>query len=137
MNKVKHRERNKVHSSLKNNKKVPNNETDCRIALIMPVYNEADTIEHTVRELYKKVVDKMGNIDIWVFEDGSTDGTKEVLEKLKDEFSGLHTQMTRQKKGYPRAMREAFLNISPKKYDYVVAVDSDGQYEPEDRKSVV
>lgn len=98
----------------------------------MPVYNEADTIEHTVKELYKKVVNKMGNVDIWVFEDGSTDGTKEVLEKLKDEFSGLHTQMTRQKKGYPKAMREAFLNISPKKYDYVVAVDSDGQYEPDD-----
>ena len=53
-----------------------------KIALIMPVYNEADTIDSTVREIYNKIVSKMGNVDVWVFEDGSTDGTKEVLEKL-------------------------------------------------------
>jgi glycosyltransferase involved in cell wall biosynthesis len=29
-------------------------------------------------------------------------------------------------------MREALLKISPTRYDYVVAVDSDGQYEPDD-----
>ena len=79
-----------------------------RIALIMPVYNEVDTIETTVREIYDKVVTKMNNVDIWVFEDGSTDGTKGVLKKLKHEFFALHTEMTDSRKGYPRAMREAF-----------------------------
>ena len=103
-----------------------------KIALIMPVYNEADAIESTIRELFQKVVSKMGNVDIWVFEDGSTDGTKEVLEKLKEEYSSLHAEMTKQKKGYPRAMREAFLNIDADEYAYVVAMDSDGQYEPDD-----
>jgi dolichol-phosphate mannosyltransferase len=103
-----------------------------RIALIMPVYNEADTIEHTVREIQEKVVSKMTNVDVWVFEDGSTDGTKEVIEKLKHEFCDLHAQITPSRKGYPKAMREAFLNIKAADYDYVVAVDSDGQYEPDD-----
>lgn len=103
-----------------------------RIALIMPVYNEAETIENTVCELYEKVITKMGNVDLWVFEDGSTDETKKVLCELKDRFSGFHTEMTEQKKGYPRAMKEAFLRINEKDYDYVVAVDSDGQYEPDD-----
>ncbi|MCW4000209.1 MAG: glycosyltransferase family 2 protein [Candidatus Bathyarchaeota archaeon] len=103
-----------------------------RIALIMPVYNEADTIRHTVREIHEKIESKMGNVDTWVFEDGSTDGTKNVLRELKREFSGLHAEMTPARKGYPRAMRDAFLNISGADYDYVVAVDSDGQYEPDD-----
>jgi len=107
-------------------------ELGARIALIMPVYNEADTIDSTVREIYNKIVSKMGNVDVWVFEDGSTDGTKEVLEKLSDEFTGFHAQTTARKKGYPRAMKEAFLNINAGEYDYVVAVDSDGQYEPDD-----
>ncbi len=106
--------------------------TDPRVALIMPVYNEADTIGSTVRELYTKVVTKMGNVDIWVFEDGSTDETKKVLENLREEFSGFHAEMSKPKKGYPRAMREAFLNINPAEYDFVVALDSDGQYEPDD-----
>ncbi len=103
-----------------------------RVAIIMPVYNEVDTIESTIRELYDKVVNKMNNVGIWVFEDGSTDGTKAVLEKLENEFPRLHIKMAKQKKGYPRAMREAFLSVDPSEYEYVVAVDSDGQYEPDD-----
>ncbi len=107
-------------------------ETDDRVALIMPVYNEADGIEDTVRELYEKVVYRMWNVDIWVFEDGSTDGTKQVLQRLKGEFPGLHVEMTERKKGYPRAMREAFLAVNASEYGYVVALDSDGQYDPDD-----
>jgi len=103
-----------------------------RVAIIMPVYNEVDTIESTVRELYDKVANKMNNVGIWIFEDGSTDGTKEVLEKLENEFPRLNAKMTKQKKGYPRAMREAFLSVDPGEYEYVLALDSDGQYEPDD-----
>jgi len=103
-----------------------------RVAIIMPVYNEVDTIENTVREVYNKVVGKMGNVDVWVFEDGSTDGTKEVLKKLRAHFPNVHAKLTKQKKGYPRAMKEAFLSIDPAEYEYVVAIDSDGQYDPDD-----
>jgi glycosyltransferase involved in cell wall biosynthesis len=103
-----------------------------RIAVIMPVYNEADSIASTVRELYTKLADRMGGVDVWVFEDGSVDGTKEVLGKLEDEFSSLHVEMSPERKGYPRAMREAFLAIDADQYEYVVSIDSDGQYEPTD-----
>jgi glycosyltransferase involved in cell wall biosynthesis len=103
-----------------------------KVAIIMPVYNEADTIESTIRELHEKVATKMENVEIWAFEDGSSDGTKELLEKLSDEIPGFHAKMTIEKKGYPRAMREAFLSIQPDQYEYVVAIDSDGQYDPDD-----
>jgi len=103
-----------------------------RVAIIMPVYNEVDTIESTIRELYDKVANKMDNMDIWAFEDGSTDGTKGVLEKLENEFPNFHAKMAKGKKGYPKAMREAFLSIDPNEYEYVVAIDSDGQYDPDD-----
>jgi len=115
-----------------NGAKNPTSEINCRIALIMPVYNEADTIKNTVREFYSKVVSKMGNVDVWAFEDGSTDGTRRALEELEDEFPLFHAEMTAKRKGYPKAMRDAFLNINASDYDYVVAVDSDGQYEPDD-----
>ncbi len=52
-----------------------------RTAIIMPVYNEADTIESTIRELNEKVGNRLDFIDIWVFEDGSRDGTKNILSK--------------------------------------------------------
>ena len=103
-----------------------------RVAIIMPVYNEVDTIEKTVREVYDKVVGKMENVDVWVFEDGSTDGTKEVIKKMRAHFPNVHARMAKQMKGYPSAMREAFLSINPAEYEYVVAIDSDGQYDPDD-----
>jgi glycosyltransferase involved in cell wall biosynthesis len=103
-----------------------------RLAIIMPVYNEADSIASTVRELYAKLADKMGKVDVWVFEDGSIDGTKELIGKLENEFPNLHAKMTAERKGYPRAMKDAFLAINADEYDYVVAIDSDGQYEPTD-----
>jgi glycosyltransferase involved in cell wall biosynthesis len=117
---------------MQKNLKEPLADLDSKIALIMPVYNEADTIEDTIRELHQKVVTKMDNVDVWVFEDGSTDGTKEVLSRLKRAVPGLYAEVSAQKKGYPRAMREAFLHINPSRYDYVVAIDSDGQYDPDD-----
>jgi dolichol-phosphate mannosyltransferase len=107
-------------------------EINDRIALIMPAHNEVDAIEDTVREIYSKIVTKMSNVTIWVFEDGSTDGTKQVLEKLGNELNSFRAKMTKGKKGYPKAMRDAFLSINPDEYDYIVAMDSDGQYDPDD-----
>jgi glycosyltransferase involved in cell wall biosynthesis len=103
-----------------------------RVAIVMPVYNEADTIESIIREIFDKVVNKVDSVDIWAFEDGSTDGTKNVLEKLENEFPNFNARMTGRKKGYPRAMREALLSINPSEYDYVMTIDSDGQYDPDD-----
>jgi dolichol-phosphate mannosyltransferase len=121
-----------IQRILENETEYPYSETKDRVAIITPVYNEADTIEPTIRELYDKVAKKMNNVDLWAFEDGSTDGTKEVLEKLESEFPRFHARMDGRKKGYPRAMKEAFLSIDPCAYEYVVAIDSDGQYEPDD-----
>jgi glycosyltransferase involved in cell wall biosynthesis len=111
---------------------VPTPQMEEQVAIIMPVYNEVDTIERTIRELYDKLIDKMDNMDTWVFEDGSTDGTKDVLTRLMKELPNLHVRMAEEKKGYPRAMKEAFLAISPSKYEYVASLDSDGQYDPAD-----
>jgi glycosyltransferase involved in cell wall biosynthesis len=111
---------------------IPDISMSGRTAIIMPVYNEADTIEGTIRELYDKVASRLDFVDIWVFEDGSLDETKGILSKLSGEYSNLYVRTSPIKKGYPRAMREAFLSISPQRYSYVVSIDSDGQYEPND-----
>ena len=104
---------------------------DKRTAIIMPVYNESDTIESTVMELHD-VVSKSGNVDILVFEDGSVDGTKEILQKLDHEIPQLYVETNEERKGYPRAMRDAFLSLNPSTYEYVMSMDSDGQYDPLD-----
>jgi len=103
-----------------------------KVAIIMPVYNEAETIENTIREIKNKIIEKINFVDVWIFEDGSTDGTKEILKKLENEIPNLYVQLEEDRKGYSKAMKEAFLIINTKDYKYVMAIDSDGQYDPND-----
>lgn len=103
-----------------------------KIAIVMPVYNEVDSIKDVIMELFDVIVKRMDGVDIWVFEDGSTDGTKEVLAELSEELPNLIVQMESTRKGYPCAMREAILAIDPKVYPYILTLDSDGQYYPQD-----
>ena len=53
------------------------------ISIVLPVYNEVETIENVIYSYYEKVVSRIDNVEFLVAEDGSTDGTK---EKLKEKY---------------------------------------------------
>lgn len=103
-----------------------------KIALIMPVYNEADSIEATTNEIYHKILERTEQVELHIFEDGSNDGTKEILRKLQRIYPSIKVFTSNDRKGYPKAMRDAFLSIDSKEYPYVISIDSDGQYDPDD-----
>lgn len=98
------------------------------LSVIIPVYNEAAVIEHVIREFYKKVTDKIPNIELIIAEDGSTDGTKEILQKLNKEIPFILIS-SKERKGYARAFKDA-LRIA--KTEWVFFSDSDGQHDPSD-----
>ena len=50
------------------------------ISVIIPAYNAAKTIERTIRSVMASTIP----LDIWVVDDGSTDGTSEILEKVEE-----------------------------------------------------
>src|SRR5437016_172918 len=97
------------------------------LAIVLPVFNEAETIIDTLREINAKIATKI-NCSIYVFEDGSTDGTKELLLKAQVEMP-VNVISSPERKGYPRAVKEAMLYTSS---DNILFMDSDGQYEPND-----
>jgi len=72
---------------------------DKKISVIIPVYNEAGVIEHVVRDFYEKVISKIPQAQFIVAEDGSTDGTKEILDRLKKELP-LALVSSEKRKGY-------------------------------------
>ena len=98
------------------------------ISLIILVHQEAEVIESVIKEFYEKVTLKIPGSEFIVCEDGSTDGTKEILEKVKDKYR-LTLHMGNEKKGYTMAMKEAFKLA---KNDLVFFSDSDGQHGPGD-----
>jgi len=93
------------------------------ITLLLTAYNEADTIESVIREFHGEITAKIP-LKILVVEDGSTDGTKEILENLSRELP-IELLMGKERRGYSKAIVEGLKHIDT---DYVFFTDGDGQH---------
>lgn len=98
------------------------------ISLIIVVHQEADIIEPVIKEFYEKVTSKISGSEFIVCEDGSTDGTKEILRRIKDRYH-LTLDMVDGKRGYINAMRDGYRQA---KNPVILFSDSDGQHDPDD-----
>ncbi len=103
-----------------------------RIAIIMPAYNEGDTIGNTISEINRKIIENLPGARLLVFEDGSRDNTKEVLRKLAGKYKWLEIHTGSERLGYPKAVKNAFASVKADDFDYILFTDSDGQYDPSD-----
>lgn len=102
-----------------------------QIAVVMPVHNEADTVHAVVDELSATLL--AGHpATLFVFEDGSRDGTGDVLQKMAGTMPFLRVSTSPERKGYPRAVRDAILSIDPQEFPLLAFLDGDGQYDPRD-----
>lgn len=98
------------------------------LSVLMPVYNERDTIEQIVDMVHAAPIKPLG-IELVAVDDFSTDGTRPVLERLYAEgrIHKLHLQA--QNRGKGAAIKQA-LGMSTG--DIVVVQDADLEYTPED-----
>jgi glycosyltransferase involved in cell wall biosynthesis len=94
-----------------------------KLTFIVPVYNEAGTVAQVLERVAALPFEKQ----IIVVDDGSTDGTPEVLEAWSDESGGLVIRQPNRGKG--AAIRAAIPHIDG---DVVVIQDADGEYDPVD-----
>jgi glycosyltransferase involved in cell wall biosynthesis len=97
------------------------------VSVLLPVYNEAEVVSDILKTYHEEICTKV-SAELVVAEDGSTDGTKEVLTSLQNEIPMvLHSDPSR--KGYAKAVSDALKNC---RSDWVFFSDSDGQYSPAD-----
>ena len=98
------------------------------ISIVMLVYNEAEIIEKVIREYYDKVASKLDNVEFIIAEDGSTDGTKEILKRLATELP-LRLESGETRKGYVQAYKDS---IRLPKKEVIFFTDSSGKHDPDD-----
>ncbi len=92
-----------------------------RFLTALPVFNEAKHVTSVLDEVAKYAT------DILVVDDGSTDGTRELLDQRDDITVLFHEQ----NQGYGAALQTAFQYAIVMRYDVIVTIDCDGQHEPQ------
>lgn len=91
-----------------------------RFLTALPVYNEAAHVAEVLQEVLRY------SPEVLVVDDGSTDGTAELLAQ----FPQIRVVRHAQNMGYGAALHTAFDYAVDHGYDVLVTIDCDGQHEP-------
>jgi glycosyltransferase involved in cell wall biosynthesis len=96
-----------------------------KLSVVIPVYNEKSTIREIIRRV--QAVDVGMEREIVVVDDGSTDGTRDVLPELAS--GEVRIFLHEKNRGKGRALQTGFANALG---DIVLIQDADLEYDPRD-----
>ena len=99
------------------------------VSVVMPAYNERDTIEEIVRRVLAVPL----RIELVVVDDASTDGTRDRVQALQREL-GFVLVLQPRNGGKGSALRAGFARVSG---DIVVIQDADLEYSPEEYPALI
>lgn len=97
------------------------------VSIVMPVYNEVGTIEKAIQQVMGETF--IQGKELIVVDDGSTDGTRALLEKLRLPLKDTKILLHDRNRGKGSALRTGFQHAAG---DIIVIQDADLEYDPRD-----
>jgi glycosyltransferase involved in cell wall biosynthesis len=94
------------------------------LSVVVPCYNEKDAVEPTIRNLERQLGGIL-SFEIIAVDDGSTDGTSEILDQLTADIKALRVITHVRNRGYGGALKTG---IRGARGQFVAITDSDGTY---------
>lgn len=103
-----------------------------KISILVPVYNEKDTIVETIGKIDSVILPQWEK-EIIVIDDGSTDGTREILKKIegKHDITALYGEKNLGKGG---ALKHG---LSFANGDWILIQDADLEYNPDNYQALL
>mgnify|MGYP001582864507 CR=1 FL=1 len=102
-----------------------------KLLIGIPAYNEETTLDRVIKGIPKHLK-SIDQIDVLVVDDGSTDGTKEIVQKNKVLL--LRHLVNR---GLGGALKTILAFASQKEYNFLVTLDADGQHDTSDISKIL
>lgn len=96
-----------------------------RVLIAIPVYNEEKYVCKVISEILRYAPGGPDNGRVVVVDDGSTDRTSFLLEKLPVDVI-RHCR----NRGYGRSLQDAFYWAGEEAFDWLITIDCDEQHEP-------
>ena len=97
--------------------------------VVIPTYNESDTIEPIVRAVRERLPERRG---ILVVDDASPDGTGEIADRLAAELGDVAVLHRDAKRGLGPAYLAGFRDVLARGAERVVQMDADFSHDPDD-----
>ena len=105
-----------------------------KLSVVIPVYNEVRTIEQVIARVRAAAIP----CEIVIVDDGSRDGTRELLTRLRESRDGLHGDLRivlhERNQGKGAALKTGFELATG---DVVVVQDADMEYDPRDFRQLL
>ncbi len=104
-----------------------------KLSVLMPAYNEKGTIEEIIKRVQAVKLGKV-KLEIVIVDDGSKDGTREILTTLAKKYKNIKLIFHERNSGKGQAVRTAIANMTG---DIAIIQDADLEYDPTDYAKLI
>jgi glycosyltransferase involved in cell wall biosynthesis len=101
------------------------------LMLVMPVYNEQASVRKVVIEWFQEVTNWTEEFVFTAINDGSTDGTLELLKRLQSQLGPKLEVRTHANIGHGQSCLAGYREACKRFIPFVFQIDSDGQCDPQ------
>ena len=102
-----------------------------KLAIVIPTYNEAETIPSLINELFEKIKQLVEKLDILIIDDSSPDGTADIVRELGTKYEKIKVIQRPKKMGLGAAYKEGFRYVLEKlDSELVLQMDADHSHQP-------